>query len=487
MKTSNVKKPNSIINCHTHIFTIDHVPDDFGKSLLPWPFYRLFSMQNIKWYYKNLTVEGSRRYRSFIHRCNNVWFTLKGWMKATIILWFVYFLIYRITKWLIRITIDFLRLDTIFSPEVKALIGRYKTMARYSINYKDQASIFNFLKKNYPTRTRFVVLTMDMEYMEAGRPKVSYLDQVSELERIKKNKEDMLPFIFADPRRIAATRNKKGQENYEGLMKSLLSRNIFNGIKIYPALGYYPFDKDLIPILEFAQEYEIPVMTHCIRGTVFYRGKKKPEWSQHPILKYNSKEGEYKNIPFPQKRNYDFTTNFTHPLNYHCLLDKTLLSGFLGVEKDLSRLKICLGHFGGEDEWNLYSQDAWNNYNNNIAPIEKELYLKRKNTLNHASTRTIWWNASWLSVIYDLIVTYENVYADVSFILHNQQLFPLLKYILQDEKVRHRILFGTDYYVVAQKGVDKALYQNLRSYLGEELFLRIAETNAAEYVTTKFF
>jgi len=479
-------KNHRIINCHSHIFTIDHVPDEFGKSLLPWPFYRILSIRTIKWYYKNLTVQGSKKYRSFIHQRDKILFKLKDILKFTVVLWAVYYIILRVFKWLFKITITFLRWDSLFSPEVKALIERYKTLARYSINYKDQSSIFNFLKKNYPAGARFVVLSMDMEYMEAGKPKISYLDQIDELVRIKAKKEDMLPFIFADPRRIAETSDKQGKGNYINLMMSLLSRKIFNGIKIYPALGYYPFDKDLIPLYEFAREYDIPIMTHCIRGTVFYRGKKKEEWSQHPILQYNSKEGDYKYIPFPQKKNYEFTTNFTHPLNYHCLLNKELLSRYLGVEKDLSGLKICLGHFGGEDEWTRYSQDAWNNYNNNIAPIEKSLYLLRKNTLDHASTRTIWWNASWLSVIYDLMVVYENVYADVSFILHNRELYPTLKYILQDEKVRHKILFGTDYYVVAQKGVDKWLYQNFRSYMGEELFMQMAETNAGEFIRTKF-
>ncbi len=60
----------------------------------------------------------------------------------------------------------------------------------------------------------------------------------------------------------------------------------------------------------------------------------------------------------------------------------------------------------------------------------------------------------------------------------------MLKYLLRDEKVRHKILFGTDYYVVSQKGLDKDLYQKLRSYLGEELFTLIARTNPQRYLTT---
>ena len=62
---------------------------------------------------------------------------------------------------------------------------------------------------------------------------------------------------------IAATRDLEGKKNYSTYLRSHLSRKMFDGIKIYPALGYYPFDKDLISSYEFAQEYEIPITAHC--------------------------------------------------------------------------------------------------------------------------------------------------------------------------------------------------------------------------------
>lgn len=163
------------------------------------------------------------------------------------------------------------------------------------------------------------------------------------------------------------------------------------------------------------------------------------------------------------------------------MLNPTLLSTYIGENIDLSKLKICLAHFGGSAEWYKYFQDSYNTYNNNIAP-NNSYYKNRKNTLNHGSTRTIWWNASWLSVIYDLIVKYEYIYSDVSFILFNEELYPMLKYLMNDDKVSNRILFGTDYYVVSQKNVDKVLYHNLRSYLGEELFHKIAVENPKNYL-----
>lgn len=187
----------------------------------------------------------------------------------------------------------------------------------------------------------------------------------------------------------------------------------------------------------------------------------------------------------PQTSNYDWTTNFTHPLNYHCLLDPKLLESYIGYPCDLSKLKICLAHFGGSKEWSKYEADGWNNYNKNISHATVEDYLRVKNTLNHGSTRTIWWNASWLSVIYDLMVQYENVYADVSFMLFNKELYPMLKFILNDPKVSHKVLYGTDYYVVTQKKTEKALFHNLRGYLGERLFFKIANENPQRYLANR--
>ncbi|MCF6278960.1 MAG: amidohydrolase family protein [Flavobacteriaceae bacterium] len=392
-----------------------------------------------------------------------------------------------IFNWAFKIVTSFFRIDYFFSKELKQITSRFLTLGRYSLNYKTQSKIYDLLEKTYAKGTKIVVLSMDMDYMEAGTPQISYLKQLEALKIVKKTNPEMLPFIFLDPRRVNDTKHLSGKKNYTTFLKSELQKGDFSGIKMYPALGYYPFDKDLIESYLFAQKHQIPLMTHCIEGTVFYRGKKKPEWDYHPILTYNKKGTENPQpIPLPQSGNYQWTTNFTHPMNYHCLLDKELLSNYLGYECDLSKLKICLAHFGGSKEWNKYEVDGWNNYNKNINHATLNDYLQIKNTLNHKSKRTIWWNASWLSVIYDLMVKYDNVYTDVSFILFNENLFPMLKYILNDPKVSDKILYGTDYYVVTQKKSEKALHQNLRSYLGEDLFFKIANENPKRFLSTSF-
>lgn len=492
-----MKNQNStpITNCHTHVFTIDHVPNEFGKSLMPWPVYKILTIKTVKWYYNHLTVRGNDNYKSFIRKTKKIGYKIKDILKPTVFLWVPFVLVFKLLRWIIRIVLDFLRLDAVFSDELKELIGRYRTLGRYS-NYKKQRYIYGFLKKNYPTNTKFVALSMDMDHMGAGKATYDYMAQIKELKAVKKNKkhhDNILPFLSLDPRRIVQSKESDQEEDYAEFLKNNLKDKSFNGIKIYPALGYYPFDKELIPSYEFALANKIPIITHCNKGSVFYRGKKKDEWKKHPILKYNHKGVDMRPLPLLQKSNASFTSNFTHPLNYHCLLNKKLLNEYLRnelgkdtKEVDLSKLKICLGHFGGNAEWDKYNKDAFNDYNNNIAPVSLKDYNKKKNTLTFDSSKIIWWNASWLSVIYDLMVQYKNVYADVSFILYKQESFPLLKYLLHDDKVKHKILFGTDYYVVSQKNVDKGLYQNLKSYLGEELFVMIAQDNAEKFLKTKF-
>lgn len=481
------QKDPTIFNCHTHTFTIDHVPNLFGRKLLPL-LYQIITMRLVKWYYLNLTKR-NRRYRTIVHYKNKVKYFFLDILKFTIIGYWAYTLVLFFLKWTLKIISNIIVIDGFFSAQSKSAYKRYVTLGRYATYSKQgQGKVFDLLEKTYDQNTKFVVLPMDMDYMEAGKPIVNYMQQLDELLKVtKNNKDSLLPFVFLDPRRVAETSDLKGVNCYENYVKRNLSKHVFHGIKMYPALGYFPFDKSLIETYKFAQQNQIPIITHCIEGTVFYRGKKKKEWSKHPILKYR-KDKEQIPFPLPQKKNYDFTTNFTHPLNYHCLLDKDLLSDYLGEETDLSQLKICLAHFGGTKEWNRYSEDNWNNYNNNISHISKNEYLNRKikNTLNHGSSRTIWWNASWLSIIYDLMIKYEGVYTDISFIIFNQELFPLLKFILQDKKVSHKILFGTDYYVVAQKNSEKALFQNLRSYIGEDLFYKIANENPKAFLSTSF-
>ena len=156
------------------------------------------------------------------------------------------------------------------------LLNRYINIARYS-TYKKQITVFGKLRDQYPSGTRFVILPMDMEYMGAGKTDQNYAQQMEELKEIKReNSSIFYPFVFVDPRRVEAEKDdffaydldaSGKQVLRDCFVKRFIETEKFSGFKIYPALGYYPFDTRMLKIWKYAADNNLPIMTHCIRGT----------------------------------------------------------------------------------------------------------------------------------------------------------------------------------------------------------------------------
>ena len=172
------------------------------------------------------------------------------------------------------------------------LIKRYINIVRFA-NYKEQRRVLSRLRLQYPPGTQHVILPMDMEFMAAGKPARSYYEQMKMLADIKEDhSEEVHPFVFVDPRRIEKDKHLffdfKVEDNKVVLLdcfiKDYIERKDFAGFKIYPALGYFPFDELLLPLWKYAADNGIPLMTHCIRGVIYYRGRKKPGWDRHPVF-----------------------------------------------------------------------------------------------------------------------------------------------------------------------------------------------------------
>lgn len=419
----------SIYNCHAHCFTIDHVPDYFAKGYFP---------IKIRWLRK-----------------------------------------YKILKWLIA-----------FLPKViwwkSGMLNRLGNLVKYA-DVSSQKEVLAMIRNYYPSNAKFVMLTMDMEYMDAAEPPIKFKQQLEELAKMKQETPELIfPFIFIDPRRL----EKKAENDFTGehfveQVKKYISEGIYQGFKLYPPIGYYPFDKHLKELYEFAIENELPLITHCIKGIVHSRGNKKPEWSIHPIT----------NQAMPGEKTKDYTNNLAHPLNYECLLNKEILRKYWNNDTvDLSKLKICLGHFGGEDEWDDFLANPWLPDTGLIGDSSKidigYPWFKQEGFENLSDkTKLKCTPFSWFSVICKLITNpdYPNVYADISYTLAEPKMYPLLKVILEsNDTIRKRVLFGTDFYVVSKAAAERELCINLRGYLGEKLFKQIAETNPKEFLKTKF-
>ncbi len=293
-------------------------------------------------------------------------------------------------------------------------------------NLQSQAEVFEDALRFYPSDSRFVILSMDFEFSGAGRSPQSYTEQLAELRELKATYGDrILPFVAADPRR---------PEVFQ-LVREHLEDHGFAGIKIYPPLGFYPFDPRLGEVYAYAEERGIPILTHCSRGGVYYKGRIEPEMRTHP------KTGEV----FDERSAGAFTDHYTDPRNYEYVL------------AEFPQLKINLAHYGGDDDWWRYLRDPW--------PSDRE--------------------ESWLSVVSGLIRKHPNVYADVAFTAAEKRFWPLVKVLLNTRGLQHRILFGSDFYMVRLEATERLFGIELRAAVGEVEFRRMADLNAWEYLRWK--
>jgi hypothetical protein len=253
-----------IINCHTHIFTGENIPPYIGKKFMPAILYRLLTVPLIIgickfWFtskyspYKfNFSFQNSNLKKNLVKLklfWQNIWLirTLVDLIGFLLVIFssyllFKYFfkeikfcdnLLIKLYKTphlellendaiqilIIQFTITAIpygrkiammifrnskKLSLLFINEDQLkFITRYISIGRFAY-YKEQNAIFKRLTKQYPKDTQFVVLPMDMEFMEAGKVKAigSYQTQMEKLKKIKqKNPKTIHPFVFVDPRR----------------------------------------------------------------------------------------------------------------------------------------------------------------------------------------------------------------------------------------------------------------------------------------------
>lgn len=164
-----------------------------------------------------------------------------------------------------------------------------------------QRVIFDKIRVQYPENSRFVILPMDMEFMQAGKPIIRYEDQLNELALVRDAyPQAVIPFFAADPRR----------ENLMDLFHEYVGKRGFRGIKLYPNLGYFPNDAKLMELYRLCEVQKIPVLAHCSPGGIRRKGL-----------------------------SHEQAKNFANPANYEDVL------------KTFPNLHFCLAHFGGVEEW----------------------------------------------------------------------------------------------------------------------------------------
>lgn len=263
--------------------------------------------------------------------------------------------------------------------------------------------IFALAKGINPDNLRFVVLSMDLAYIYAGDTEKDFITQLEELSNLSEDPQyngKIIPFMCIDIRRKGIL---------ELLQIAIENYNI-QGVKLYPALGYYPFDSKLIDIYEMLTELQIPIISHCSKGGI-----------------YNKKESQ------------KVCQKFSNPDNYIPILEK------------FPKLRISLAHMGGE-------KDVMEFVENKTSASE-----------------------NWFEKIYNLLHKYDNLFTDISYTLYIKKLYPILKLLLRDSKIRKKILFGSDWYMVTLE-TQESSFLELIDYLSKEDFLQIANINPERFL-----
>ncbi len=363
MTTTPPTQERTIYNCHIHTFTYKNVPDNFLKARLGRTFGKIASR-----------AASNKRFLNFLIRI----------MKQV-------------------------------NPKENDLLERMARFVGIS-ELKTQSAIFERIRKQYPKETVFVVLPMDMEFMELGEIEEDIDKQHEDLLALAKapsTKGQIVPFYTAHPERpdiVERVRNNLGEGK-------------FQGIKIYPNLGYLPTHPRLMDVYEICEERGYPVISHC---------------TPQGVWKYGLTEADRRKL--------------AHPENYLPILEK------------FKNLRLCLAHFGGAGEWAKHLKGR-------ADSPEEEAWVKIiSKTIEEGKYPNLYTDISYTV----FMPRVEGLYID---------LIDYLKVMLSNENIRTHVLFGSDYYMVEQEEMsEKEVSILLRSRLGEDLFFQIAHTNPRKFL-----
>ncbi|HEX2959058.1 MAG TPA: amidohydrolase family protein [Chitinispirillaceae bacterium] len=254
----------------------------------------------------------------------------------------------------------------------------------------------------------------------------------STLAAIKKNPWILIPMFHYDPRRWCNPSG--GDMDYKQWIHgpwdepfSHIATNsnsgLFIGFKMYPPLGYKPFDARLRYLDAFyskCMEQNIPILTHCSPGGMTtHEARFYQERDERTLSKKDKKEAE--KVSSKRLLTYDpldpegyFFDEYVHPKNWRPVLEK------------YPNLKLCLAHFGG-GEWDKFQRG--------------------QNGKGMGS--------DWVKEIISLTKEFTNVYTDLScFDLEESsvrcnvvELFRQMKHNPDYKHLQNKIIFGVDWYL----------------------------------------
>ncbi|MBM4153831.1 MAG: hypothetical protein FJ221_02220 [Lentisphaerae bacterium] len=283
----------------------------------------------------------------------------------------------------------------------EARLGDY--VAFMSIAFKPRiADVCSDMFSGMAATDGAIALMMDItENADYENVFVAQMEQMAQM--ILRYPGRFFPFVAVDPRR------KAGNDlRYEKLLHRAVGQLGFVGVKLYPSLGYPLDSPDMRRVYDHCLAKELPITLHCNSGG------------------FTPADEEY--------------WKYADPAEWKRLL---------GADARYRALRICFGHFGGDD----VLADA------------------------HPFT-----GKSWTAAITELMkAPGSQVYADVSY--HTAAMgggkgsdkevnyFRNLRDLLTDGVVRERLLFGTDHWMVRVRCAPGSYWHyfrtRLRHYMGD--------------------
>ncbi len=339
---------------------------------------------------------------------------------------------------------------------------------------------------SFDPAVRIVGLTLNMDLMD-NHPDSSHINFETQLEEVKGIKryypKNFFPFLSLDPR------HKKGADLKTFCLPYIETGTMadngkwypyFSGLKLYPALGYFPFDPGLADMYQYAEENGLPIMTHCTRVGSQYIGDQienlvprnpemiLPNAAVNPVGYANaltaqqniiSRIASYYNAGLVKNSkigdNDAACDLFGNPENYVPLLEA------------FPKLKICFAHMGGSSE---------------IVDDGTADAITKK-------VRELEFNVSWFDRIKNMMKAYPNMYTDISYTLadlgkeamRNKILAMMNELDNNGQALGNRVLFGTDFFMTEQENSESELFRLAKVNLAD-WFDRITRDNPSKYL-----
>lgn len=239
-----------------------------------------------------------------------------------------------------------------------------------------------------------------------------YRDHLQELEELTKKYPGQV-FPF-----LAVDPRRRGIQE---LMEHKIDQGhgLFKGVKLYPPQGYLPTHPKLEAVYAYCAQYDIPITVHCSLGGFGNLRQKNwiESWQTAP---------HWETFTKAQKTKSQY---YADPENWVPVLERW------------NNLRINFGHFGGSK-------------------------AKEAGTVNQ----------TWLDTILRLMKNYPNVYADLSYIADPERTAETMEIIAQNEILKQRVMFGTDFIMMALDRKLGGLTQYFTNYadLSDELLFKNA-------------